>query len=82
MAQGSAFLSAKRNGPSSALTPEWGRVADVLVSFEIPPRSVLSTFLAEGRFGPVRASLERIRWRIFLMTVLFVLVFSRLQFFG
>ena len=82
MSQGSAVLSAKRNGPSSALTSEWGRVADVQVRSEIPPRSVLSTFLVEGRFGPDLMSLERIHWRIFLMAVLFVLVFIRLLFFG
>ena len=82
MSQGSAFLSARRNGPCSSLTPEWGRVADVQVRSEIPPRSVLSTFLVEGRFGPDLMSLERTHWRIFLMTVLFVLVFIRLLFFG
>ena len=52
------------------------------MSNNIPPRRALSIFLVVGRFDPALMSLVRILWRIFLMTVLFVLVVVRLLFFG
>ena len=77
-----AFLSERRNGPSSARTAEQERVDVALVSDIIPPKRALAIFLVEGLFDPARMSPVRIHWRIFLMAVLSVLVVVRLLFFG